>query len=74
VLNTFTLGIRVVECTGCFCGSDEANRLVCTETNLEMIMTMMIMMMMMMIIIIIIIIITAIGLSPGGSGYFTCKI
>ena len=31
--------------------------------------TMMIMMMMMMIIIII----TATGLSPGGSGYFTCK-
>ena len=25
----------LVECTGCFCGSDEANRLVCTETNLE---------------------------------------
>ena len=24
-----------MECTGCFCGSDEANRLVCTETNLE---------------------------------------
>ena len=34
----------------------------------------MIMIMMMMIIIIIItIIFTAIGLSPGGSGYFTCK-
>lgn len=26
---------RVVECTGCFCGSDGANRQMCTETNLE---------------------------------------
>ena len=33
---------------------------------------MMMMMMMMMMIIIIIYILTAIGLSPGGSGYFTC--
>jgi uncharacterized membrane protein len=37
-----------------------------------MMMMMMVMVMVMMIIIIIIIIITAIGLSPGGSGYFTC--
>ena len=35
--------------------------------------TELLMMMMMMMIIIIILLLTAVGLSPSGSGYFTCK-